>query len=116
MATQLLPETALMIYRRLRLRNPIVAATIVAHDADVNGTPQVRVGVAEQAAPAIFAPPADVTVGGVVWFTRTAPPNRGGTGVVLWTAYQADGFGTGGLFFNGGLVADEGETLRVGVA
>jgi hypothetical protein len=116
MATQLLPETALMIYRRLRLRNPIVAATIVAHDADINGTPMVRVGVAEQASPAIFTPPTDVAVGGVVWATRTAPPNRGGTGVVLWTAYQADGFGTGGLFFNGGLVADDGETLRVGVA
>jgi hypothetical protein len=98
MATQIKFETAVLIYRRLRLRNPIVRATIAAQNADINGTPQVAVSEAGQTYPALFPPPRDVVVGGPVWVTRTAPPNRGGTGVVLWTNYQGGGgLGTGGL-------------------
>jgi hypothetical protein len=98
MATQIKRETAELIYKFLRLRNPIVSGTIAAQNADINGTPQVQVSQAGQTFPAMFPPPRDVTVGGNVWVTRTRPPNRGGTGVVLWTNYQGGGgLGTGGL-------------------
>ncbi len=85
-----------LIYARLRLRNPIVGATIAAQVAGVNGTSRVTLKAGGAQLAATFAPPRPVEVGGAVWATKPHP--HAAEGIVLWTNYQGGGgLGTGAL-------------------